>query len=137
MFTIALCCSKKFKKQERAFAKALRNVGLNVYEPTLSISDHWEDLPEDEKLALAAGFTLRHFHKIRKSDAIYVLNIGGYVGNSVNMEIGYAVALNKRVFYMEEETSEYNRKILSDGVAKTPKQLVKLLSSVQTPDIRD
>lgn len=137
MYTITLCSSSKFKVQARKFAKQLKNLGLNVYEAVLFNHDDWDKIPEKDKLLIALGGTHGHFHKIRKSDAIFVLNIGGYIGPSVNMEIGFAVALNKKIFFMEAEENEYARKILSDGVAKTPKELVKRIKSVQTPDILD
>jgi len=131
-----MCCSKKFKKEERVFAQKLRKLGINVYEPPLYSSPQFEKLDEQEKMAMAAGFTWRHFHKIEKSDAIFILNKDGYIGTSVNMEIGFAAALNKKIFFLENDT-EYTRKILIDGIAKTPEELVKKINSVETPDVLD
>ncbi len=136
MYTVAICCSKKFKKQERIFARKLRELGLNVYEAPLHNAAKWDTLSESDKVTFAAGATYRHFHKISKSDAIFVLNEGGYIGVSVNMEIGYAAALNKKIFFKEND-SEYARKILIDGYANTAKVLMKRIHSVQTPDILD
>jgi hypothetical protein len=41
-----------------------------------------------------------HFRKIDKSDAIYVINVGGYVGNSTRREIAYAKGGGLTVQYM-------------------------------------
>ncbi len=136
MFTVAICCSKRFKKEERKFSVRLRKLGVNVYEPPLHSSNIWDKLEESDKLAFAAGATYRHFHKIRKSDAVFVLNVDGYAGVSTNMEIGYAAALDKRIYFLQKD-DDYPRMILIDGYAKTPEELVKLLQQVQTPDILD
>lgn len=42
-----------------------------------------------------------HRKKIDISDAIYVVNIGGYIGNSTKNEIEYALEKGKEVIYHE------------------------------------
>ena len=42
-----------------------------------------------------------HWKKIDISDAIYVVNIGGYIGNSTRNEINYALSKGKEVIYHE------------------------------------
>ena len=42
-----------------------------------------------------------HFKKIELCDAIYVVNIGGYIGESVRKEIEFAESLNKEIIYHE------------------------------------
>ena len=42
-----------------------------------------------------------HWKKIDISDAIYVVNIGGYIGNSTKNEIEYAKKLGKEIIYHE------------------------------------
>jgi len=42
-----------------------------------------------------------HWKKIDISDAIYVVNIGGYIGNSTKNEINYALSKGKEVIYHE------------------------------------
>ena len=39
-----------------------------------------------------------HLLSISQSDFLYVVNPGGYIGTSTLFEIGYAIALNKRVY---------------------------------------
>lgn len=41
-----------------------------------------------------------HRRKIDISDAIYVVNVGGYLGQSTRAEIGYANGKGKDIFYM-------------------------------------
>ena len=43
-----------------------------------------------------------HKRKIDLADAIYVINVGGYIGASTRSEIEYAKATGKEVLYLEE-----------------------------------
>jgi hypothetical protein len=47
-----------------------------------------------------------HFRKIDLSDAIYVVNVGGYVGSSTSREISYARDIGKHVHWMFPGTAE-------------------------------
>lgn len=42
-----------------------------------------------------------HYRKIDISDAIYVVNVGGYIGASTQKEIEYARSLNKQILFFE------------------------------------
>ena len=42
---------------------------------------------------------LAHYQKINISDGIYVVNIGGYIGESVRREIEYAQLHGKEIIY--------------------------------------
>jgi len=42
-----------------------------------------------------------HFKKIEISDAIYVVNVGGYIGSATKKEIEYAQSLNKEILSLE------------------------------------
>ena len=42
-----------------------------------------------------------HYQKIDMSDAIFVVNVNGYIGDSVRSEIEYAQSLNKEIIYLE------------------------------------
>ena len=55
------------------------------------------DLTEDEKNLLGE----LHRTKIDLSDAIFVVNIGGYIGESVKSEIAYAKEKGKEIIYLE------------------------------------
>ena len=43
-----------------------------------------------------------HWKRIDISDAIYVVNINGYIGNSTKNEIAYAIQHGKEVIYHEK-----------------------------------
>ena len=42
-----------------------------------------------------------HYNKIKISDAIYVINVNGYIGSQTSKEIEYAKKLGKEVMYLE------------------------------------
>ena len=42
-----------------------------------------------------------HYKKIEISDAIYVVNVNGYIGASTKSEIEYARSLNKEILSLE------------------------------------
>ena len=51
---------------------------------------------EDEQQVLA----MLHYNKIELSDAIYVVNVNGYIGSSTKNEIEYAKKSGKEVLYL-------------------------------------
>lgn len=76
-------------------------IGLGLYghadEPRgarFLTSDGDESTPEKQ------GLDQLHFRKIDLSDAIYVVNVGGYVGSSTKREIAYAEQHGKTVEWM-------------------------------------
>ena len=57
------------------------------------------ELTEDEKALLGE----LHRSKIDLSDAIFVVNPGGYIGRSVKSEIEYARSMGKEILYLEND----------------------------------
>lgn len=51
---------------------------------------------EDPKILEA-----NHLNAIEKSDFLYLVNPGGYLGKSANLELGYALAFGKPIFSLE------------------------------------
>ena len=47
-----------------------------------------------------------HKRKIDMADEIYVINVGGYIGESTRSEIEYARRTGKMVRYLEEESGK-------------------------------
>jgi hypothetical protein len=42
-----------------------------------------------------------HKRKIDISDEVFVLNVGGYIGESTRSEINYAISIGKPIIYLE------------------------------------
>ena len=94
MKTLTLCGSMRFAQQMKIIALELELCyGFNILQ---CVYDS-DALPITEKgiEALAAA----HYRKIDLSDGIYVVDIGGYIGNSVRSEIAYAQSQGKEVLY--------------------------------------
>jgi hypothetical protein len=68
----------------------------------LSLKEGYEDiivdLPIDD---VKRDLDFLHLRKIDLSDEIFVLNVGGYIGDSTQREIEYALSTGKKVKYLE------------------------------------
>ena len=47
-----------------------------------------------------------HMRKIDMADAIHVINVGGYIGESTRSEIEYARRNGKKVYFLEEPATD-------------------------------
>lgn len=47
-----------------------------------------------------------HKRKIDMADEIFVINVGGYIGESTKSEIEYAKSQGKKVFYLEPSSEQ-------------------------------
>ncbi len=129
MKSVVICSSNKFAKEALAFAESLRKAGVVVFVPhfyTATVGDI-EKVREVDRKFVAMGLTHDHFYKIRLADVVFIYNKDGYVGNSVTMEIGYGVALNKPIYALSDKDEEICRVTLFSGICKTPAELVKKL----------
>ena len=95
---ITICGSLKFKDQMMREAIRLELAGNVVLTPIYPITDDKDVYTQDEVIILGA----MHKEKIKLSDAIFVVNVNGYIGSSTKSEIEYAKELNKEVIYLEQ-----------------------------------
>ncbi len=56
---------------------------------------------ETRETARLLGNHSMHKRKIDMADSIYVVNVGGYIGESTKSEIEYAREHNKKIMYLE------------------------------------
>ena len=63
----------------------------------------WEGMSEDTLTKTKAMLDDMHKRKIDMSDSIYVINVGGYIGDSTKSEIQYAISTGKDVEYLEPD----------------------------------
>ena len=84
----------RFEKEMQKVAYYLETQkGYNILQCIYTVSETEPTARELQALELA------HYQKINISDGIYVLNIDGYVGESVRKEIEYARQKGKEVIY--------------------------------------
>lgn len=94
MKTYTICGSMKFAKEMQEVAYYLETQkDCNVLQCVYTLDDYKPAKEELKKLELA------HYQKIDLSDGIYVLNINGYIGESVSKEIEYTKMNGKEVIY--------------------------------------
>lgn len=65
-------------------------------------SEVWENMDEGTLTRTKEMLDDIHKRKIDMSDEIFVINVGGYIGDSTRSEIDYALANGKKVRYLEE-----------------------------------
>ncbi|MEI6843227.1 MAG: nucleoside 2-deoxyribosyltransferase [bacterium] len=130
MKSVTICSSNRFADEAEVFANKLKKLGVNVLVPHFYTKNYGgvDKVKEvHNRKFIAMGLTHDHFNKIRKSDAVFIYNKEGYSGNSVTLELGYAVALGKPVYALSDKDVETCRDILFAGYAKTPTELIKFL----------
>ena len=98
---ITLCGSTRFKEQFLEAQKRLTLAGNIVI--SVGLFGHSGD---DEVWTEGMKEMLDDMHKrkIDMADAIYVINVGGYIGSSTRSEIEYAKKYGKQVLYLENES---------------------------------
>ena len=94
MKTYTICGSMRFEREMREIAFCLETQhGFNVLQCVYNEQGLTITKEAAENLAKA------HCKKIEISDGIYVVNLGGYIGESVQAEIAYANKLGKEILY--------------------------------------
>lgn len=93
---VTICGSMKFAKQMQTIASELeKKHGWCVIQCVYDINKNTITNEEMQNIVNA------HWKKIDISDAIYVVNIGGYIGTSTTNEINYAKSKGKEILFHE------------------------------------
>lgn len=95
MKVITVCGSYKFKKEISEIAEVMTLKGNCVITPNDLTRTNKNSYTENEILMIDN----MHKEKIKLSDAILVVNVNNYIGNSTKSEIEYAKSLNKEILY--------------------------------------
>jgi hypothetical protein len=98
---VAICGSTRFRSEMAAANRELTLAGYIVVAPGVFTHDG-DQMTDRQKLALA-DLDLR---KIDLADLVYVVNPGGYIGDSTRREIAYARSAGKRVRFLVEDGGE-------------------------------
>lgn len=100
---VCLCGSTRFYKQfqeanyrETIMGKIVLTVG---FYPHASEEAHGEQIGTDPDMK--AQLDVLHLQKIDMADEVFVVNPGGYIGESTRREIYYALARGKDIRYLE------------------------------------
>ena len=112
---ITLCGSTRFKDEFMEMQKKLTLEGNIVISVGLfghsGDSEVWENMDEGTLTKTKEMLDDIHKRKIDMSDEIFVINVGGYIGDSTRSEIAYAIKYGKKVRYLEEEQGTGDKKM--------------------------
>ena len=97
--TVVLVGSLKFWDKIQEMHERLELDGYAVIGITPHVMERDYTLDEENLLDQL------HLSKILKADAIFVVNVGGYVGYSTSKEIEFARTHNKEIMYLEDVLS--------------------------------
>jgi len=97
--TIVIGSSMKFRSLVKSTMKELENLGYQPVFPNLDYSSEDRDvaLSIEEKNKLAWD----HYRAVEEADAVYFILPKGYMGTSCKIELGYALALKKPIYFSE------------------------------------
>ena len=102
---VTLCGSTRFKEQFYEAQKELTLKGYIVISVGLfghaGDGEVWENMDENTLTKTKEMLDDMHKRKIDMSDEIFVINVGGYIGESTKSEIEYAKKTGKIVNYLE------------------------------------
>jgi nucleoside 2-deoxyribosyltransferase len=112
---IVISSSMRFRNLIKSTMEGLEKLGYTPMFPNLDNSSENRDiaLTIEEKNELAWD----HYRAIEKADAVYFILPEGYMGTSCKLELGYALAMKKPI-YFSEPTNDigldgYSKKIIS------------------------
>ena len=129
---ITLCGSTRFKDEFMEAQKRLTLEGNIVI--SVGLFGHsgdrevWENMDEGTLTATKEMLDDMHKRKIDMADEIFVIDVGGYIGESTRSEIRYAINNGKTVRYLEpvsEETEVETRYFSKSDVKEALKFLAE------------
>ena len=104
---VTICGSTRFKDEIQAVARDLTMQGHIVLAPCVFHHADNDELTTEQKIRLDN----LHKQKINMSDAIFVVNVDGYIGESTYGEIDWAERMKKEVYFLiQPEVSEKEEK---------------------------
>ena len=115
---ITLCGSTRFKDEFLKVQKELTLQGNIVISVGLfghsGDDEVWENMDEGTLTKTKEMLDDMHKRKIDMADEIFVINVGGYIGDSTKSEIEYATEHGKIVRYLENDLNKVKKSILSN-----------------------
>lgn len=116
MKIITICGSMQFSEKMREEQLRLSREGNVILMPIINT----EEIDTDEEM-----FCNIHFEKIRMSEEIFVINVGGYVGKHTAREIQFASQLGKRITFLETEPMKKHYEMMCDSNYRTMTSLIQ------------
>lgn len=103
---VCICGSTRFKKETLEMAEKLSIEGHVILMVNCwNHADAFHEPQNEKDKAVKAMLDDMHLQKIRMSDYVLVMNIGGYIGKSTKAEIEYAKKIGKPIKWIEKHDS--------------------------------
>lgn len=119
IFTVVSGSFNRFLPQIREAVTALSNRGIIILSPKsatpVSEINGFVILEKDK--GSPTQIELNHLSAIAKSDFLYVVNPEGYIGQSVALEIGYAISHKVPIYSSERPSDEVFCNLLTSGIS--------------------
>lgn len=130
---ITLCGSTRFKEEFENVAMNLTLQGHIILMPC--VFHHYDEieLSQEQKIQLDN----LHKQKIMMSEAIYVINKNGYIGNSTYGEIDWAYRLNKQIYYLEEIPTQDDNSNTNETIIEDNEQEIELSTTMNKTTINE
>lgn len=129
---ITLCGSTRFKDEFLKVQKELTLQGNIVISVGLfgnsGDDEVWENMDEGTLTKTKEMLDDMHKRKIDMADEIFVINVGGYIGDSTKSEIEYATEHGKIVRYLENDLNKVKKSILSNEKKQLEAKELKIFS---------
>jgi nucleoside 2-deoxyribosyltransferase len=96
---IAIGCSMKYRDLVSETVAKLSELGMTPLFPNLDYSHEnadKADAPEEKK-----RLAIEHYKAIDSADIVYLITPSGYMGTSCKLELGYAIARQKPIYFSE------------------------------------
>lgn len=108
---VTICGSSRYVDIMAVMGWLLEKEGVIVH--NLHLLPWWYETDCADHVAehegVSSDMDILHFKKIDISDEVFVVNWGGYIGDSTRNEIDYAKATGKKIRYITEEAKYLSR----------------------------
>ena len=96
---IVIGCSMKYRNLVREIMRNFESTDIIPLFPNIDYSkdNKYESFTIEAKKRLA----LEHYRAIDEADKVYFIAPEGYMGTSCKLELGYAIAKNKPIYFSE------------------------------------
>lgn len=127
MKRVVICGSARFHQQMADWSTQLSELGAQADAPERHMPvQQFDALAEEQQRQIRLELAEAHHALIDQADVVFIFNPKGYIGNSVTLEIGYALGKNKPVYALEPD-AEQGRDVLFSGYCTTPNEIISKL----------
>ena len=128
MKRVVICVSARFSNEMASWVKRLAELGVQADAPEQQLSTaEFDGLTEADQRRVRLELAEAHHALIDRADLVFVYNPNGYIGNSVTLEIGYALGKSKPVYALEPD-AEQGRDVLFAGYCSGVDELARQIT---------